>query len=111
MDPFARHLVPALDRGGKRPLELGGQVDPADNDVQVTFAEPGGGHVTVPAFWDSDRWRVKQPNRSGHCGARLSGQLGQCSLARPGKAENQACRFDHAGEPVVRHVLRHISGC
>ena len=46
--------------------QTGNPFDPADNDVQVTFAGPGHPPVTVPAFWDGDRWRVRfAPTRVG----------------------------------------------
>jgi len=41
------------------PNQTGNPFDPADNDVKVTFAGPGGLSVTMPAFWDGDRWRVR----------------------------------------------------
>ena len=48
------------------PGQTGNPFDPADNDVQVMFAGPGGGRVSVPAFWDGDRWRVRfAPTRVG----------------------------------------------
>jgi len=48
------------------PSQTGNPFDPADNDVQVTFAGPGHTAVTVPAFWDGDRWRVRfAPTRVG----------------------------------------------
>jgi len=48
------------------PVQSGNPFDPADNDVQVTFAGPGDAPVSVPAFWDGDRWRVRfAPTRPG----------------------------------------------
>jgi len=48
------------------PNQTGNPFDPADNDVQVAFAGPGHAQVTVPAFWDGDRWRVRfAPTRPG----------------------------------------------
>ena len=48
------------------PGQAGNPFDPADNDVQAVFTTPGGGRVTVPAFWDGDRWRVRYaPTRTG----------------------------------------------
>ncbi len=39
--------------------QTGNPFDPAVNDIEVTFAGPGGRSVTIPAFWDGDRWRVR----------------------------------------------------
>lgn len=41
------------------PQQTGNPFDPADNDVEVTFSLPKTAPVTVPAFWDGDRWRVR----------------------------------------------------
>jgi len=41
------------------PNQTGNPFDPADNDVEVTFTRPQAAPVTVPAFWDGDRWRVR----------------------------------------------------
>ncbi len=46
--------------------QTGSPFDPVTNDVRVTFSGPGGRGVTVPAFWDGDRWRVRfAPTRPG----------------------------------------------
>ncbi len=48
------------------PNQTGNPFDPADNDVRVMFVGPGASHVTTPAFWDGDRWRVRfAPTRVG----------------------------------------------
>ena len=48
------------------PAQIGNPFDPADNDVRVTFSGPDHPPVTVPAFWDGDRWRVRfAPTRPG----------------------------------------------
>ena len=39
--------------------QTGNPFDPADNDVEVTFTRPQAAPVTLPAFWDGDRWRVR----------------------------------------------------
>lgn len=68
----AQTAAPAVPRYAKfeaswtLPSQTGNPFDPADNDVRVTFAGPGHPPVTVPAFWDGDRWRVRfAPTRIG----------------------------------------------
>ena len=51
------------------PEQTGNPYDPAVNDIEVTFAGPGGQSATTPAFWDGDRWRVRfAPTRVGAYG-------------------------------------------
>jgi len=64
--------IPAVPRFAKFeaswtiPGQSGNPFDPADNDVRVTFAGLGLPPVSVPAFWDGDRWRVRfAPTRPG----------------------------------------------
>ncbi len=48
------------------PDQTGNPFDPQDNDVDAAFVGPGGLRMTVPAFWDGDRWRVRfAPTRVG----------------------------------------------
>jgi len=68
----AQAALPAVPRFAKfeaswtLPGQAGNPFDPADNDVRVTFGGPGLPSVSVPAFWDGDRWRVRfAPTRPG----------------------------------------------
>ncbi len=58
--------------------QTGNPFDPADNDVEVTFNSPKTAPVTVPAFWDGARWRVRY--------APLTVGVYRLSITRNGKA-------------------------
>lgn len=62
--------------------QTGNPFDPADNDVEVTFTRPKAAPVTVPAFWDGARWRVRY--------APLTVGLYRLSVTRNGKAATPA---------------------
>lgn len=41
------------------PDQTGNPYNPAENAVDVLFHKGAGSTITVPAFWDGDRWRVR----------------------------------------------------